>query len=332
MNSPITGKPMKIAYDTISLTFRKEEFEVVNQYYLCEESGEQFVDVRLGDLNQQLLHNAYRAKHNLPFPEEIRAIREKYSLSAVKMSEILGFGVNSYRQYEAGEVPSLSNGRLIRLAEDPEQFERLVKMTDVIEEKNKVKILKKVDALIEEYADSYEFDVEDYLLNKSTPDEYTGYRVPDLDKLSEMTAFFAERLQPYKTKMNKLLFYSDFQSYKNTGFAISGARYVAINRGPVPNNFQSIFEYQHNTQQVYVKVENFGDYFGERFLRSHGKSFNADLFTEAELAVLEEVATRFEKTTTKEIVDLSHEELAWTENEDEKKVISYRYAFDLSQV
>ena len=332
MNSPITGKPMKIANSPIILTFRKEEFEVINQYYLCEESGEQFVDTRLGDLNQQLLHNAYRAKHNLPFPEEIRAIREKYSLSAVKMSEILGFGVNSYRQYEAGEVPGLSNGRLIRLAEDPEQFERLVEMTDVLEDKIKVKILKKVEAVIEEYADDFAFDVENYLLEKSTPNEYTGFKVPDLDKINEMTAFFAERLEPYKTKMNKLLFYSDFLSYKNTGFSISGVRYVAINRGPVPNNFQSIFEYQHNSRVVYVQVENFGEYFGERFLPSHNKSFNAEVFTRAELEVLEQVATHFEKTSTKEIVELSHKEPAWTKNQEEKKMISYRYAFDLSQI
>jgi putative zinc finger/helix-turn-helix YgiT family protein len=332
MNSPITGKPMKIAHDVITLTFRKEEFEVVNQYYRCEESGEHFVGTRLGDLNMQLLHNAYRAKHNLPFPEEIRAIREKYSLSAVKMSEILGFGVNSYRQYEAGEVPSLSNGRLIRLAEDPEQFERLVKMTDVLEDKVKHKILKKVDALIEEYTESYDFDIENYLLNKSTPDTYTGYRVPNLDKLTEMTVYFAEKLAPYKTKMNKLLFYSDFLSYKNTGYAISGVRYAAINRGPVPNNFQSIFEYQHNNKQVYIRVEDFGDYFGEQFLPSKSKSFNAELFKAEELEILEQVASRFEKATTKEMVGISHLEEAWIQNEKEKQIIDYRYAFDLSQI
>ena len=47
----------------------------------------------------------------LPFTEEIRQIRNKYGLPATTMSEILGFGVNQYRLYETGEIPSETNGQ-----------------------------------------------------------------------------------------------------------------------------------------------------------------------------------------------------------------------------
>jgi len=42
------------------------------------------------------------------------------------MAEILGLGINVYRKYEAGEVPSVSNGRLIQMVKDPKEFRKLI--------------------------------------------------------------------------------------------------------------------------------------------------------------------------------------------------------------
>ncbi len=47
------------------------------------------------------------------------AIRKRYGISAQKMSLILGIGINQYRLYEQGEVPSVSNGRMIRSISNP---------------------------------------------------------------------------------------------------------------------------------------------------------------------------------------------------------------------
>src|ERR1700741_1566250 len=119
MKSPVTGKPMNLIKEKKSLEFRRESFEIVYHSYKCEDSGEEFVDEYLNDLNLNQVYNAYRVRHKLPFPEEIRQIRKKYGLSATAMSEILGFGVNQYRLYETGEIPSEVNGRLIQLAARP---------------------------------------------------------------------------------------------------------------------------------------------------------------------------------------------------------------------
>jgi len=115
MKSPITGKEMTLKRKKNSLSFRKEEFMIFSHFYLCEDTGEEFTSTELDEINLLQVHNQYRDKHNLPFPFEIKEIRNKYGLSGTKMSEILGFGVNSYRNYEHGEVPSNSNGRLIQL-------------------------------------------------------------------------------------------------------------------------------------------------------------------------------------------------------------------------
>jgi uncharacterized phage-associated protein len=45
---------------------------------------------------------------------------------------------------------------------------------------------------------------------------------------------------------------------------------------------------------------------------------------------LEEVASRFKNTSTTEIIEISHREKAWIENVEEKRIIDYRYSFDLN--
>ena len=77
-------------------------------------------------ININQVHNLYREKYGIPFPEEIKAIREKYEVSAKKMSEILGLGSNAYRLYESGEMPTVSNGRLILSIKEPEEFKKQI--------------------------------------------------------------------------------------------------------------------------------------------------------------------------------------------------------------
>src|SRR5690242_16008851 len=57
-------------------------------------------------------------------------------------------------------------------------------------------------------------------------------------KFRELVLYIAGRCQgmPYygTTKLYKVLFYSDFQAFKNLGRPITAARYVALEHGPVP--------------------------------------------------------------------------------------------------
>jgi hypothetical protein len=119
--------------------------------------------------------------------------------------------------------------------------------------------------------------------------------------------------------------------YKQSGFSISGVQYRAIPMGPVPNNFNSIFEYLANNDDVEVYYTTFSDGgAGEQFKPNSQRAFNSELFTEKELQILENIAERFKNTTTNEIIEISHKEKAWQENKDEKKIIDYKYSFDLN--
>lgn len=48
------------------------------------------------------------------------------------------------------------------------------------------------------------------------------------------------------TKMNKLLFYSDFLAYRQTGKGKTGLAYKAIDYGPVPVRWDRIYSFYDN--------------------------------------------------------------------------------------
>ncbi|MCK4746390.1 MAG: DUF4065 domain-containing protein [Bacteroidales bacterium] len=332
MKSPYTGKEMQVQRERRTMSFRKEEFKVIFHSYQCDDTEEKFEDAAFAQLNYNLLLNQYREKYSILFPEQIIELRRKYSLSALKMSEILGFGANSYRQYEAGDVPNQSNSRLIHLANDPREFIRLVDLSITLDDKTRSKLVQRIGSLIDEQRSRrLESQLEKYFFGASLPNSLNGFRVPSLARFTEMVVFFTERLQPWKTKLNKLLFYADFSMFQKTGFSISGFQYRAIPMGPVPNNFNSIFEFLANNNEVDIWSTQFEDGgTGEQFMLARDRKFNAELFANDELRTLEAIADRFKTISTNEIIDLSHKEKAWIDNEVKKKIIDYSYSFYLN--
>ena len=221
MKSPITGLEMKLTKEQRSMIFRKETFDIVFHYYQCEDSREQFTSAALDELNMNQVYNQYRDKFNIPFPDEINNIRGKYGLSASKMSEILGFGVNSYRQYEAGEIPSVANAKLIQMVDDPQNFMEMTALCGTLDEKARGKYIQKAIFLAEEKKRNiFNINFKEYLLGNHLADIYSGYRNPNFEKITEMVVYFSDKLSPFKTKMNKLLFYADFLMFKQSCFSI----------------------------------------------------------------------------------------------------------------
>jgi putative zinc finger/helix-turn-helix YgiT family protein len=334
MNSPITGKEMILTKERRLIDFRKETFEIVFQYYKCEDSGEQFTTTTLDEVNMNQVYNKYRDKFNIPFPDEIIKIRKKYGLPASRMSDILGFGVNTYRNYEAGEIPSVANAKLIQMINDPEKFIEMVGLCNKLDDITKRKYINKAQLLVEEKKRNlFNTNFKEYLLGKHLADINSGYRNPSLEKFAEMVVYFSDKISPYKTKMNKLLFYADFLNFKLSCFSISGVRYKAIDMGPVPDKFQSIFEYLANNDTIDIITTEFPNgYTGEQFKARKDRKFNPNLFTENELQTLEKVATIFKQTSTSDIIEMSHLEEAWKNNAKDKSVISYEYAFEINNI
>jgi hypothetical protein len=288
MKSPITGKEMTLTKERRSMEFRKETFEIVFHFYNCQDSGEQFTTTELDELNMNQIHNQYRDKFNIPYSDKISNIRKKHQLPGTKMSEVLGFGINTYRQYESGEIPTMANARLIQMVDDPTFFIEMVELCTTIDEESKVKYIQRAQQLaLDNAKNNFDLNFKDYLLGNHFPDIYSGYRIPNLEKFTEMVIYFSHKLSPFKTKLNKLLFYADFSMFKQSCFSISGIRYYAIDKGPVPNNFQSIFEYLVNQGEIEICNTEFPNwYVGEQLKPQKNRKFNNALFSESELNIL----------------------------------------------
>lgn len=318
---------MVLKQQKVSRTFRKESFEVVEQYYE-QADGKTFTTTAQDELAERQVYNLYRAKHHIPFPEEIRSIRLKYGLSAAKMSEVLDFGANSYRNYESGEIPSLANAKLIRLAAIPRNFLGFVEEKEHIFSTNGYrKVMDHIQKLLP--ADKMS-PIVDYIWNFHTePNEYTGFVKPIFEKVAHFVLFFAQKAKPRKTRLNKLLFYADFLHFKQTGFAISGCNYRAIPFGPVPSHFHELFGILETQDFIEIEQE-FLDHggVGERFKAN--KEFDESLFSESELESMQEVLDALDKMKTKDIVELSHAESGWKDNQQNRDLISYQaHAFEL---
>jgi len=329
MKSPFTGKEMILQKEKRIFTFRKEEIEIDFLFYLCKDTGEKIESENLAEFNHNQVMNKYRERLNLPFREEIIKTREKYGLPALTMSSILGFGPNTFRNYENGEVPSVANARLIQLIDDPNEFIKMVKLTSELEDNQKEKIIKKVETIPVESPYSLK-NIEKWFLYSGRPDEFNGYKVFDFERTLNMVLFFAEKMQPWKTVINKLLFYCDFLNYRFTGYSISGMNYRAIPLGPVPSNFDVLYGYLQGEELLaieYIQLSN--ENLGEKFIPGSKRQFNPDILSSIELKIIQEVLDKFKGKTTKEIVDYSHNEKAWIENQKEKKIISYSFALDM---
>jgi len=332
MKSPFTGGATELVRERKKMDFRKESFDIVFHSRKCIDTGEYFTTDELDTLNINQVYNKYREKHKMPFPDQIRSIREKYGLSATKMSELLGFGVNTWRKYESGDVPQASNGKLIKLVANPDEFKRLIELSDVFSEKEIKKILDRVESTIEPEKESDELLLKKLLSDKKLePNLFTGYRELRLEKFQNMVVWFAEKVQPFKTRLNKLLFYADFLNYKKTGFSISGSNYRAIELGPVPDAYDTLYDYLTRKDIINIEYVEFADreHIGEKYKPNPNRPFDQELFDETEIESLNYVTGYFKDMDTQDVIKQSHSEKAWEARSKEKGYIEYDYAFDL---
>lgn len=313
------------------IIYRKESFKIVAHFFKCEKCSEEFTTTEVDTISLMQAHNQYREKNNIPFPEEIADIRSKYDLPASKMSEVLGLGANGYSNYENGEIPTPAYGNLISAASEPQTF---MNFLDKAKDQFSVNAFKKAKEKV-----SYLIHAEDEtnilceslnVYNK--PNNYTGYKKPEPSKIANLFTYFIKHSKPDfndKLKLNKLLFFTDFTHYKNHGSSISGLSYRAIQYGPVPANYDSIYAYLENEQLIcsqFLKLSNGGA--REVFLSN--AEFDKSLFSDEELETIANIKVKFANMSTWDIVDLSHLEKAWKELEANRELIGYQdYAFEL---
>ena len=125
--------------------------------------------------------------------------------------------------------------------------------------------------------------------------------------------------------MNKLVFYTDFLSYRMMGKGMTGLAYKAIQHGPVPVRWDRIYSFFDEIRQEIVV---FPDGREGTVLKS---SLSPDLsdFSVEEQNVLEAVYLRFKNESPSRISEISHHEEAWKQYVNSDKLIDFNMAFSL---
>ena len=307
---------LKIVPDTME--FRGKTYHFLNHYYVCDESGEEFTDEATGEINFAQVYNQYREENNIPFVNEIIKFRQDCQLSKADMGRLLGFGENQYYRYELGEVPSPSNGRLMRTLIDNRTALVCAIKGSSIKESNKEKSLSALNKLTAtEGEESTIFN----LLFPVKPGIYNGYAITSVNKVRQMILYFLEHMNVgYKTALNKLMFYADFLMYKEHGVGISGLSYSALPYGNVPNNFKVLYGIFNEVDEIDAEKPYF------RPLTACDKS----VFDENEIRVLENVAGKMANQSSSTLSETNHAEDAWLKyKHDTKLLVPFSEAFSL---
>ena len=330
MKSPITGNTMPLLWEWREIEFRGDKFTVAFPFYRCPDTGEQFTTTESDGIWYNQMSNKYRKKYGIPYQDEIKGLRAWYGLSAAKMSLVMGFGPNQWRKYEHEEIPNVSNGRLIRSAMNPQVMLSLVESAkECMDRYEYDKVYEKVKTMVsgldgEGINNPYEI-IRVFAVGRGNDN---GFAPLSLPKLRSIMLYLLESCcDIYYTKMNKLLFYADFLSYRERGQAMTGLSYRAMDYGPVPQKWDRIYSsFDDIEQETYIAN-------GYEGIKLFGKS-KADLsqFSQEEIELLDNVIKQFGAASSSELSEISHQEKAWKECVNGRKLISFEYAFELKGI
>ena len=325
IKSPFTGGKVK-EISTIEVhEFRKEQFSVHVRYYVCEDTGERFTTTEQDELLINELYSQYRVNHGIPFPEEIKGIRLRYGLNYQQITKILGFGVNQYAQYEKGQMPSESNGKLLSAAMNRQFMLHLLE--DSCAEFDEAEYKKVYQSILASEVKPENETQKRLIYRDIRRSVYNGFGQLSVEKVSEMVKFFIFKESGlFPTKLNKEMFYADFLHYKLHGQSISGLQYQAIQYGPVPVHYDTIYD---NIDGISKEIVVAHDMESTK-LSCH--SCDISMFNEQELKTLGDVLTKIQPMSTQEVIERSHKEDAWLHYRNGNQLIPYSEAFSLRLV
>lgn len=314
---------------TEDFKIRGDVVRVDVDYYKCLTCGEEFDDPASDRDPIDEAYVLYRQKNNMLQPADIKDIRKKHGLTQAELSKLLGWGLATLSRYENGALQEESHDKILKLIKEPQNLLKLIegKPDALYDEKRALLIKELKDEVEEEY--SFERIYEERFC-RSDPSENSGYVKLNIAKLNNCILFFCKGMGSFKTRLNKLLFYADFKHFKEYNVSITGAQYIHLQYGPVPEKYEYYYANLAENKQIEVnEVEvptKDGMVTGEQYVSKKEPDFS--FFTDSEIKILAEVKERFANVSAKEIKDFSHKEEGYKKT-IEGQLISYNYAKSL---
>lgn len=123
-----------------------------------------------------------------------------------------------------------------------------------------------------------------------------------LSALSEGDEYFGA------TKLNKLLFYTDFLTYILYGAPVTGYSYQARPGGPMLKDFYKI-RGEMDGKEIVIAQRNFGGHRQDKTFAKRDPNYG--MFTGEEMSIITHIVNEFKGVNAAQISSLSHEFLGW---------------------
>lgn len=313
----------RLVREQAETVFRGEKFRYVRSYYV-EPDGRTYTTTALDDVNYGQIYNEYRKRHGIPFPDDIKRTKEMFGMNNATLTTILGFGENQIADYLAGEVPSRTNGKILSMAMDLYVFE---KMVDNVRDQLRDSLYEKIKRRIAERKARPSDECFRMIYGKTERDLLNGYARQDAGVLKEVILLILCTIgETYETKMNKLLFYCDMMSYRETGTGMTGLAYMANKYGIIPFRSSLIYSMLEIPRTVYY------GYGIEYSPLCADEKPELTLLTESNKEIINRVCEKFKSYTSKEISYANHDEPSWENYVGSNKPIPFDEAFNLTQI
>ena len=150
----------------------------------------------------------------------------------------------------------------------------------------------------------------------------------DEKKYKNAILFFAHKIRNGtlgKLKLMKLLYYLDFDCFEKYGHSVTGDEYLRFEHGPVPRMAEKILK-QMSTREIKISTRKMPEGYNDQQQIEPLVEFKSRFFTNEEILMLEEIASKWEKFSGAEMKTASHGEAPWIATKS-NKVIDYNLVY-----
>lgn len=322
---PVCNKivPLELKEIEEQFSVKDQSIKVMSIVPICTVCHNDVFVEEYDEINLLRAYEEYRKQNHLLTVEQIRGILEKYGLSQSDLAKSLGWGAKTITRYLNGDIQSKGHNEMLRLVRRPHILREVFEGNREQLTENEIN---RIDKAINQHMEKDKELKLDIIRSMNTePDIYNGNRAFDYDRAYNAIAYFLSEVKDvYKTKLNKLLFYSDFVSYRETGQSITGFLYVHLDYGPVPDKFDIMLGLLMNEKAIREESVEFpSGACGTKYLSNVKPKMN--IFSKEEKIILKKIVKFIEGKTSKDISMVSHDEAAYKKT-DTQDLISYEYA------
>lgn len=131
-----------------------------------------------------------------------------------------------------------------------------------------------------------------------------------------------------KTKLNKLLYYLDFISHRDSNESFTGDKYIHKDYGPVPADIDDMLIDLANEGVIETSVVDYKDGETFKFQLKKEKELDENIFSASQKKLLKNICDEFAGWSTDKIVTQTHLEAPWFYSKP-YQVVDYSYSKDI---